>query len=329
MAARKSRNNDGLIDSLFADTSSAAGLEPLTDMSSTAEAARVSVYDMRRAPESLNPYPLMKQDKNKSRYLELKMSIYSNGVQSPIILWDSEGDGHPVILSGHNRREACVDILEEHREDMEASSGTAVDAEFNEETYLYPPCKLYKQHEIDEAKAREIISDTNLQRDFSKMPIRERIMATKARMDIYENRRYSKGRTIDEVARDMGLKRASVYVDISIYTKVIPKLQELYYNGTLKQAAIRKIASLDTDQQEYIAEKYIDRLTDSNVKLLNNDMGKREIGAVLEQETEPEVRLVIPMPGNLSAEFKAVAEAWKSSAKLREAVEKWMDSNYE
>ena len=180
------------------------------------------IYEMQPAPDSWNRYPLLKGDQP-DRYLELKMAIFEKGVLNPLALW--EHDGKLVILAGHNRQAICKEIIAECQEE----SG------FDEDKFRYPPCIVYGEDEITEEQAIDIINDTNLYRDFSKLPNKVRIQITKERMELYKRRRYARGERIDQLARDLGLEKTAVYENLSIYEKVIGPLQELYYNEKLTQ----------------------------------------------------------------------------------------------
>lgn len=170
------------------------------------------VYEMQPAPESWNRYPLLKGDQP-DRYLELKMAIYEKGVLNPLALW--EHDGQLVILAGHNRQAICKEIIAE----CQGESG------FDENKFKYPPCIVYGEDEITQEQAVDIINDTNLYRDFSKLPNKVKIQITKERMEVYKRRRYAKGERIDQLARDLGLEKTAVYENLSIYEKVIKPLQ--------------------------------------------------------------------------------------------------------
>ena len=138
------------------------------------------IGEMQPAPADWNRYPLLKNDQP-DRYLELKMSIYVRGIESPLILW--EKDGKTMILAGHNRWEICREIIEECKNE----SG------FDEQKFRILPCFVYEDDEITEEQAKEIINDTNLYRDFSKLPNKVKIQITRDRLEVYKRRRYAKG----------------------------------------------------------------------------------------------------------------------------------------
>ena len=64
-----------------------------------------------------------------------------------------------------------------------------------------------------------------------------KIEIIKSRMDVYKRRRYSKGERIDQLAKELGIKKTAIYENLSISENVYAPLQELYYDGKLKGKA--------------------------------------------------------------------------------------------
>ncbi len=255
------------------------------------------VYEMQPAPESWNRYPLLKGDQP-DRYLELKMAIYEKGVLNPLALW--EHDGQLVILAGHNRQAICKEIIAE----CQGESG------FDESKFKYLPCIVYGEDEITQEQAVDIINDTNLYRDFSKLPNKVKIQITKERMEVYKRRRYAKGERIDQLARDLGLEKTAVYENLSIYEKVIKPLQELYYNEKLTRKAILRFAFFDTDTQQWIYDTYEDRINETKVKALKKNMGRADISRVFEQEGRGVKRVTVEVPEDRVDEFRKMFSEW-------------------
>lgn len=255
------------------------------------------VYEMQPAPESWNRYPLLKGDQP-DRYLELKMAIYEKGVLNPLALW--EHDGQLVILAGHNRQAICKEIIAE----CQGESG------FDESKFKYLPCIVYGEDEITQEQAVDIINDTNLYRDFSKLPNKVKIQITKERMEVYKRRRYAKGERIDQLARDLGLEKTAVYENLSIYEKVIKPLQELYYNEKLTRKAILRFAFFDTDTQQWIYDTYEDRINETKVKALKKNMGRSDISRVFEQEGRGVKRVTVEVPEDRVDEFRKMFSEW-------------------
>ena len=255
------------------------------------------VYEMQPAPDSWNRYPLLKGDQP-DRYLELKMAIYENGVLNPLALW--EHGGKLVILAGHNRQAICREIIEECREE----NG------FDENKFRYPPCIVYGEDEITEEQAIDIINDTNLYRDFSKLPSKVKIQITKERMEVYKRRRYAKGERIDQLARDLGLEKTAIYENLSIYEKVIAPLQELYYTEKLTRKAILRFAFFDTDTQEWIFNTYGEQINEAKAKALKRNMSRADISQMFEQEGKGVKRVTVEVPEDRVDEFRRMFSEW-------------------
>ena len=255
------------------------------------------VYEMQPAPESWNRYPLLKGDQP-DRYLELKMAIYEKGVLNPLALW--EHDGQLVILAGHNRQAICKEIIAE----CQGESG------FDESKFKYLPCIVYGEDEITQEQAVDIINDTNLYRDFSKLPNKVKIQITKERMEVYKRRRYAKGERIDQLARDLGLEKTAVYENLSIYEKVIKSLQELYYNEKLTRKAILRFVFFDTDTQQWIYDTYEGRINEAKAKALKKNMGRSDISRVFEQEGRGVKRVTVEVPEDRVDEFRKMFSEW-------------------
>ncbi|MCI9191459.1 MAG: hypothetical protein HFH84_18075 [Lachnospiraceae bacterium] len=255
------------------------------------------IYEMQPAPDSWNRYPLLKGDQP-DRYLELKMAIFEKGVLNPLALW--EHDGKLVILAGHNRQAICKEIIAECQEE----SG------FDEDKFRYPPCIVYGEDEITEEQAIDIINDTNLYRDFSKLPNKVRIQITKERMELYKRRRYARGERIDQLARDLGLEKTAVYENLSIYEKVIGPLQELYYNEKLTRKAILRFVFFDADTQQWIFNVYADRINEAKVKALKKNMSRADISRVFEEEGKGVKRVTVEVPEDRVDEFRNMFSEW-------------------
>ena len=255
------------------------------------------VEEMRPAPADWNRYPLLKDDQPE-RYLELKMSIYERGIENPLVLWERHGES--VILAGHNRREICREIMDECRDE----NG------FDEKKFRFLPCIVYGEDEITEEQDKEIINDTNLYRDFSKLPNKIKIQITMERMEVYKRRRYAKGERIDQLAKDLGLEKTAVYENLSIYEKVIPQLQELYYNERLTRKAVLKFVFFDRDTQQWIFDTYGERINDARTKALKKNMGRDEIARVFEKEGKGVKKVTVDVPEGRVEEFRDVFARW-------------------
>ena len=259
---------------------------------------RISIGLMDPAPDDWNPYPLLK-DVQPEKYLELKMSIYDRGVESPIVLWQ-QGSRY-MILSGHNRKDICAEIISE----------CLGEPGFDKEKFEKPKCIVYREDELTVDDARAVIDDTNLYRDFSKLPAKVKILVTKKRMELYQSRRYAKGARIDQIARDLGLEKSSVYENLNIYEKVIPALQEFYYNGTLTRKTVLRFTAFDPDIQQWIYDSYSDRITEQRVRKIRKTMDQEDLKRVFENsDIRQTKRVTFTVPVDRLDEFQELYEKW-------------------
>lgn len=263
------------------------------------------VFDMEAAPENWNRYPLLKSDQPE-KYLELKMAIYENGVLNPLTLW--ERGGKLIILAGHNRQAICREIITECREEKG----------FVEDRYRYPQCIVYAEDEITEEQAIDIINDTNLYRDFSKLPNKVRIQITKERMEVYKRRRYAKGERIDQLARDLGMEKTAIYENLNIYEKVVKPLQELYYNEKLTRKAVLRFVFFDEDTQNWIFDTYGDQISEARVKALKRNMGRADISHIFEKEGRGVKRVTVEVPEDRVEEFRSMFSEWLQNSQAEE-----------
>ena len=205
-----------------------------------------------------------------------------------------------MILAGHNRRSICEDILEECRDERG----------FNEELYRRPPCIVYSEDELTEEGAREIIDDTNLYRDFSKLPNKVKIQITRHRMEVYKQRRYAKGERIDQLAKELGLEKSAVYENLAIAEKVIPQLQEMYYSEKLTRKAVARFTFFDKDTQEWILAEYGDMINDARTKALKKNMSRQEIARVFSSEDKGIKKVTVEVPVGRVEEFREMFAKW-------------------
>ena len=292
------RNTLNDVQSANSVLSNIGGNSGASEQPTTHQVERVSIRLMDGAPDDWNRYPLLKDDQPE-KYLELKMSIYDRGVESPIVLW-KQGSRY-MILSGHNRKSICEEIITE----------CADEPGFDKEKFEMPRCIVYQEEELTAADARAIIDDTNLYRDFSKLPNKVKIQITKDRMELYKNRRYAKGARIDQVAKDLGMEKTSVYENLSIYEKVIPPFQELYYNGDLTRKSVLRFTPFDADTQYWIHDTYGDKITESRVRKIKKNMDREDLRNVFEaSQIRQTKRVSFTIPVEQVEEFQKLYERW-------------------
>lgn len=257
----------------------------------------IDVDRIDNAPDGWNLYPRLK-DTQKDKYLELKLSIFEKGVEEPCIVWE-QADGRYMMLSGHNRKDISREIIEECGEEPE----------FDENKYRFLPCIVYKATELDETQAKNIINDTNLYRDFSKLPRRIKTEIIRSRMNNYKRRHYAKGESIEQLAKDFGVEKSALYEELAI-EKIYTPLRELYYSGILTRKTVLKFNYYAKDTQEWIYQNYADKITEAKVKTLKKSMGRDDISAHFEAETEETKTITVNVPVGKVDAFKDMFAKW-------------------
>ncbi len=258
----------------------------------------IDISKMEGAPAEWNRYPLLK-DNQPDKYLELKLSIYEKGVETPLVLWKQPG-GVYMILAGHNRRDICAEIITDCGEEEG----------FDEEKYRLIPCIVYQEDELDETKAREIIDDTNLYRDFSKLPEKIKQQIVVNRLAIYKRRHYAKGERIDQLMKDFGLKKSAIYDAIALNENVIEPLQKLFFDGVLKKKSVMRFAFFPKDTQQWMYDEYAEQISDAKVNALKKNMTRDEIAQVFQSENRAVKRLTVEIPADREEEFREMYKKW-------------------
>lgn len=263
------------------------------------EEQKIDLELMDNAPNDWNFFSELKVEQP-SKYAELKMSIYNNGVLQPLILWKRK-NGRYMILAGRNRRDASRDIIIDCKDEPG----------FDEKEFRYIKSIVYESDEITEEKAQEIIIDTNyVQREYTP---KTRVLITKKRMGILEKQRYSKGRSIEQLAKEMKIEKSAIYDNLAIGQKVIDPLQELYFDGKLTKKAILKFVYFDFETQQWILDNFSDKMTDARVKRLKKSMKSRdEIQKVFTDEDEGVrfKRIEVSIPIDQVEEFQKMLKSF-------------------
>lgn len=258
----------------------------------------IDISKMEGAPAEWNRYPLLR-DSQPDRYLELKLSIYERGVEDPLVLWRRPG-GSYMVLAGHNRRDICAEIIKDCCEEDD----------FDEDKFRLVPCIVYQEDEIDERKAREIIDDTNLYRDFSKLPEMVKQQIVVDRLETYKKRRYTKGERIDQLMKDFGLKKSAIYDALALNENVIEPLQKMFFDGTIKKKTVLRFTLFPKDTQQWIFDEFGEQISDAKVNALKKNMTRDEIAQVFQTEREGTKRLTLEIPAGREEEFRELYKKW-------------------
>lgn len=315
--SKTDKNNDDLLKQYTDNLKSGSYGKTYADIYKDAEEKNIVYLDINSlhpAPDGWNFFPQISEPK----LLEMIFSILENGLFNPIIVWEQE-DGC-MILSGHNRVEAYKRIIKKYRDTPN----------FKKEEYETIPAIVFKKGEIDEEKAREIIIDTNyIQRDEDKRLMPKII---KNRLDIVKNRKDIKGNTIDIVAEELGLSRTKIYEDQLIANKIIPELNDFFFNNIIKKKSLLRFAWFTKEVQEWIYNNFRDDITDNNVMKLKRHMDKDSMEECFKNNEIKMVNVYVKIPEEFRDEFRKMASEWieeKTKNEFKEMIPEQMEEKNE
>lgn len=259
-----------------------------------------SVYP---APEDWNKYPLLR-DVDPKGYHELKVSIMTDGVIDPIIVWHH--NGKYMILSGHNRYDICTTLIDEYPEHAEKWSKIKVD--------------VYEENELTELEARSIIHQANIHRDSSKIPKRTKLEIIIDRIEIMEQKDMPKGMMSEEITKTLHISNAQYYQMRTIAFNMIPELKELFYDGTIGIPQSVELSKAHTKIQQHLAEKHADILDNKQYAKIKHiiadgrmsiDKKKELIDATLGQDEEkviPKKKVTFSIEANRITQTSSIIE---------------------
>lgn len=251
------------------------------------------------APPELNEFPRLK-DQQPEMYLNVKMSIFKYGVIQSLLLL-KRSTGRYMIISGHNRKDICREIIEECQGNND----------FDIKKYKYLPSKIYEEGELTDDQLKDYIDETNcMQRDISKLDQRTKLALLHRQMKNMKDRKYAGGKRIDELAKQMNLEKTTIYDSLAIVEKIIPPLQELYFNGSITRKAVLRFCYFDKVTQEWIWDTFGNEMKDLQIKLLKKSMSREEIEKVLSSEAEKKKRIYIDIPTKREKAIKSLLKAY-------------------
>lgn len=249
------------------------------------------------APKELNDFPRLKVEQPEM-YLRVKMSIYEYGVLQALLLI-KKPDGRYMIISGHNRRDICQEIIAECQD----NEG------FELQKYKYVLSKVYEEGELSEQRIHDYIDETNcLQRDLTKMDQRTKINLLQRQMVKLANRKYARGERIDKLAQEMGLEKTSIYENLAIAEKVIEPFKEMYFNCQITRKAVLRFPLFDKITQEWMWENFGDKMKENQIIMLKKSMGREEIEELFSTDGIKHKRIYVTIP---ESREKAVKELLK------------------
>ena len=276
------------------------------------ETKRFSVFDMQDAPADWNKYPRIK-NLNKEKYAEIKSSIANIGVVMPLLLWQKTKNDKPMVLAGHNRRDICIELIDENR----------TDSNVDIKKWQYPAQEIIIG-EYPEEYIRTIIMDTNIHRDIEDMPVNVRMEIAHDKYELRKkntNRRYE----VNEICEELGIKKSTYYYDKLIYDNLKQELLNAYFDGVINRTNAIKLAQMDTSIQSYILEKFNKEITSEKIGIIKKVLsaGKKKTTielkemidqAVLEHESVLKKKtkvLKVEVPEEYFEELSLMLDEWK------------------
>lgn len=281
------------LDNNFHETSilgAGENVDLLTTFTVGMDIIAIDIDKLVDAPKDWNFYGDLPIDKME----ELVDSIRANGLLVPLIVWEQE-DGTYMILSGHNRKNAIVQLLEEYK--------TYFPVKFEEEKMFYITnekikpvfnlnfiatlvdtkrihCFVKKINEISEEGARDIIVDTNwVQRILTTMQKANSIIYKYTSIGRKQKAKNGEGKNEgirDIIAAQYKLKgrQVSNYLRLNY---LIPEFQEQLQLNNLSIKAGVVLSQFPQDMQNWIYNKYGETLCNKNILHLKKEMTKLEI----------------------------------------------------
>jgi len=228
----------------------------------------LSLFELTEAPKEWNFYKPIEDDK----MMELIESIEKNGLLHPIVVWEQSDDEY-MILAGHNRAKAFKYLSE-----MD-----------NGHKYRKIPALIKKKDEISAEDAREIIIDTNwVQRTLSAIEksksIVEKYMVLQNKTGIKKNQD-GQGQLRDIVAKDFEISGRSID-NYRKLDRLIPPLKTMLEDNSISVSAAVKLSGLTNEIQEFILDKYKDKIHRRYIKKINDKKTKEELIEIFEGEDE-------------------------------------------
>lgn len=207
----------------------------------------ISLDSLEDAPEEWNFFPRW----NEEQMTELMENISVYGQLSPALVWD-KGDGHYMILGGHNRFHAISKLHE------------ILSEKYPEEAAVYTTmrCNVYAHDTLDEVEARKIIIfDNTIRRENSKSILRRSIINMNQLMkETRESRRPdTKRKTIrEQIAESMNVSPRTVSGIVHL-RNLIPEFWPLFdskdKDSKLSDSLGQAISYLPPDLQKYIYDQ--------------------------------------------------------------------------
>lgn len=245
------------------------------------------------APNEWNFYKPLPDPKFQS----MKESIMESGLFHPILVWEREEGKRYMILSGHNRKRAYKELLEETGEDK----------------YKRISAKVIRTRTMNEQKAKAIVSIGNYaQRNVSATEEYEALKAIylynkeelniKRKAENYEKIEEMTGKDLTTIKRILNLGR------------LIPELFDMVGGDKeISWISAQRLVTLSEEDQRWLYENYKDKLDSARVGKIRKWMERDTIKKIFEETENQYKGINLYIPKVLEKEVKKLVRQWEKA----------------
>ena len=205
---------------------------------------------------------------NKAKMSQLVESIYKNGLLQPIVVRELDSEGNALqILSGHTRNEA-YDILYKM---------------FNDSKYLEIEAIVFPYGVLNDDDAETVVIDTNFMQR-GNLPPREMAKCVHAKARKLKNIvGRGDGGIAERIAEEFKIKKTSVFMWKKL-ANLTDKMSDLIESRKITLRNAYKIASLPTEQQDYLYDNCYHYLSNESIRNIKGTMTLKEIVDAIEKD---------------------------------------------
>ena len=187
-------------------------------------------------PEFKDLIPALSQEEFEA--LKENLSLY--GCRDRLVVWKD----HNILLDGHHRYQICTDLVLPYKtEEIELSS------RFDAKIWIIKNQRGRRNlNESQRAMLAVTLNDIYCEQAKERMGTRTDLGQNLAQCEV--------GRSAEKAARDMGVSHQTVTFAKKVVTKGIPELAKMVESGDIAVSAASKVASLPSETQEKIMQKF-------------------------------------------------------------------------
>ena len=226
------------------------------------EYKKVKVEGLIDAPKAWNFFTMPSQNK----LLDLAISIYNNGLLQPIVVRSTGDEETPYqILAGHTR----------------VSAYRLLYNLYGDEKFLEIEAIVFAKDTLDDAKAREIIIDTNMMQRGT-LSYSDTVKCVSEKVKLLKEQGVSN--IIDVISKDYDIKKTSIYMFTRLDNLIAP-FKELMDSKKITLANANKLAGFSADEQQLIYDELGAVLTKGMFSLLKKNMTAADFIAAAKANT--------------------------------------------